>query len=111
MRPFKRAQRVAEEIRKILAEALTYEARDPRLHKAVILNVEVSEDLLHAKVYFTASEELDQVHRALQKAKGFLRTAVARNLHIRQAPDLSFHPVHDADLILGGEEPWTDSST
>ena len=104
MRPFKRAQRVAEEIRKILAEALTFEARDPRLQKAVILNVEVSEDLLHARIYFTASEDLEQVHRALQKAKGFLRTAVARNLRIRQVPDLSFHPVRDTDLILGGEK-------
>jgi ribosome-binding factor A len=59
----------------------------------IITAVNVSRDLSVAKVYFT-SLELDQdpadLHTALISAMGFLRSQLAKQLTVRQVPELRF---------------------
>ncbi len=88
MKPFKRSERVAREIMKILQEAILLEVKDPRLSRLTIVRVDVSGDLRFAKVYYESSVE--DVEKGLESAKGFLRSVVARELNIRFTPELEF---------------------
>jgi len=89
--PFKRADRVADAIRRELSHLLLRETKDPRLVDVTITEVRVSPDLRHAWISFTgnagkAAEQLE----GLQSASGFLRGQLGRALHLRYAPELSF---------------------
>ena len=87
-----RAQRVAAQLKRELAELLRNEIRDPRVSDAVISEVEVSRDLSVAKVYLlTASGAgAERVSAGLEHASGFLRTALAGRLRLRVMPQLRF---------------------
>ena len=92
-REFLRSRRVEEQIQRILTDVLRSGARDPRLRLIVITAVKATRDLGLARVYatsldpeHTASEVVD----ALDRARGFLRSAVAAGLTVRQAPELRF---------------------
>jgi len=91
----KRTQQVGDEIQRILSETIQYELRDPRVGFATVMNVEMSADLQHAKVFISVmAEPAEQKESmaALERAKGFLRRAVAQGLrHMRSVPELHFH--------------------
>ena len=90
----KRTQQVADEVQRILSEAIQYELKDPRVGFATVVGVEVSADLQHAKVRISVmgdDEQQKDTMRALGHAKGFLRRQVAQELrHMRFVPDLHF---------------------
>ena len=92
-REFPRSRRIEEQIQRILSDVLR-EARDPRLQQAVITGVRVSRDLSVAWIYI---KSLDPTHQAteleqgFQHAAGFLRSALARELTVRQVPELRFN--------------------
>ena len=91
---FSRAQRVAEQIRRDLAELLRLEVKDPRIGFITLTDVEVSSDFAHAKVYFTSmdgAEGLENVLAGLRNASGFLRRELGRRLRIHTLPELHFH--------------------
>ena len=52
-RTSQRAQRVADQIQRELAELLRNEVKDPRVGPVTLTGVEVTPDLSHAKVLFT----------------------------------------------------------
>lgn len=92
-REFARARRVEEQLQRLLSEVIRREIKDPRVGPVTITAVEVSQDLTHAKVYFTpfagtgdAAAEL----AALRHAAGFLRREVGRDLRLRVTPELDF---------------------
>ncbi|AGX87082.1 ribosome-binding factor A [Candidatus Symbiobacter mobilis CR] len=86
-----RSSRVADQIRRDLAELIAREVKDPRVRFVTIQGVEVSPDYAHAKVYFSQLEG-DPVACAagLNQAAGFLRNALFRRLHIHTVPTLHF---------------------
>ncbi|HBH29651.1 MAG: 30S ribosome-binding factor RbfA [Desulfofustis sp. PB-SRB1] len=93
-KPPKRATRVADTIRVELASLLVSKARDPMLREVSISRVELSDDLRHAKVYFTTlsgRENLGRVRAGLDRATGFLRSQLAGSLNLRFTPQLKFH--------------------
>ena len=87
-----RVQRVADLIRREVANTLCKEITDPRLQALSITAVDVSPDLRNAKVYFTLLDDskIDDVNKALEKAAGFLRRAVASQCELRYVPKLIF---------------------
>ncbi len=92
-REFPRSRRVEEQIHRILSDVLRAEARDPALHHAVVTEVRVSRDLSVARVYVTSLDAEADRHALLdacQRAAGFLRSAVAAGISVRQAPELRF---------------------
>ena len=92
-REFPRSRRVEEQIHRILSDVLRAEARDPALHHAVVTEVHVSRDLSVAWVYVTsldAEANRDVLLGACERAAGFLRSAVASGLSVRQVPELRF---------------------
>jgi ribosome-binding factor A len=92
-REFLRSRRVEEQIQRILSDVLRQGARDPRLRKVIITAVKASRDLSVARVYATSLEPQHtaaDVIDALERARGFLRSAVAAELTVRHAPELRF---------------------
>lgn len=93
-----RTGRVADEIRRIVGQALLTEVADDRLREVTLTEVKVSRDLGVADLYWVFLLDTDdadkrrvQVERRLERAGGFLRKVVARELRLRTVPELRFH--------------------
>jgi len=89
-----RSDRVGEEMRDIIASLLRDSVKDPRLPAMVsVVEVEMSRDLSHAKVYVSVlgdDEAKKGAAAALKSASGFLRREVASRIRLRVAPELHF---------------------
>ena len=92
-----RAKRLAKRISTIVASAIEYEIRDPRLAGVTITDAKVTGDLHDATLYYTVigrslSEEPDYagVAAALESAKGVLRTKVGAGTGVKFTPTLAF---------------------
>ena len=98
---FKRTDRVAEQIQKILAVLIHKELKDPRLGMVTINEVRVSKDLAYAEVFFTVfpDERAEEAGQLLGNASSFLRKLLARQLSTRITPKLRFS--YDASLVQG----------
>ncbi|THF60851.1 30S ribosome-binding factor RbfA [Pseudothauera rhizosphaerae] len=99
---FSRSQRVAEQIRRELAELIRLEVKDPRVGFISLTDVEITPDYAHAKVYFTSmsgEEGLDEILAGLRRASGFLRRELGRRVRIHTTPELHFH--YDKSLEQG----------
>lgn len=93
-REFPRARRVEEQLKRLLAELVRREVKDPRVGLITITSAEVSRDLTHAKVYFTPFAGIGDAQAALEAlrhASGFLRHQVRNLMRLRVAPELDFH--------------------
>ena len=88
-----RSQKVADRIKVVVAEALENKVKDPRLGFVTITDVRITGDLQNASVFYTVlgdSVARENTARALNSAKGLLRTAVGRDLGTRITPTLEF---------------------
>lgn len=89
-----RSVRVAEQMRRELAELIRTQLKDPRVPGLIsVTEVSVSPDLAHAKVYFTVLGDASCVQdalSALQRAAGFLRAELGRRMTVRTVPKLVF---------------------
>jgi ribosome-binding factor A len=89
----RRMERVSEAIREVVASAILFELKDPRVLGVTVTRAEVTGDLRHAKVYVSlmGSEKQQQLTlRGLQSARGFLQGKVAERLQTRWTPVLQF---------------------
>ncbi|MEO8330416.1 MAG: 30S ribosome-binding factor RbfA [Candidatus Nanopelagicales bacterium] len=88
-----RARKLAERIQVIVAEALEFRVKDPRLGFVTITDVRITNDLRDASVFYTVygdDEEHANTAAALDSAKGMLRTEVGRQTGVRHTPSLAF---------------------
>ena len=89
----KRPKRVADMIKNEIALLLLSKVKDPRLTSVSIVNAEVTKDLRRAIVYYSVLGDDSQVKKAaegLDRAKGFIRSHLARELGMRVTPELVF---------------------
>lgn len=92
-----RARRVADRIRETVALLLESRVKDPRLGFVTVTEVRVTGDLREATVFYTVlGEEENRLNtkKALESAKGMLRSEVGKVLGIKHTPSLTF--IHDA---------------
>lgn len=92
-----RAKRLAKRISTIVASAIEYEIKDPRLTGVTITDSKMTGDLHDATLYYTVmgpgiEDEPDYVGvaAALESAKGVLRTKVGAGTGVRFTPTLTF---------------------
>ncbi|MEZ0341506.1 30S ribosome-binding factor RbfA [Mycobacterium sp. pV006] len=92
-----RARRLAKRISTVVASAIEYEIKDPRLAGVTITDAKVTNDLHDATLYYTVmgtslDEEPDYeaAAAALDKATGVLRSKMGANLGVRFTPTLAF---------------------
>lgn len=91
---YPRSHRVADFIQREIAGLIRTEIKDPRISPMLtIASVEVSRDLSVAKVYFSLfdPEERKETQAALERASGFLRRQLARQMNTRSVPILRFY--------------------
>lgn len=100
---FKRADRVSGLIQRKLAQIIQTEIKDPRLPRFITVSaVKISADMSVAKIYVTLlGDHCDdgEAIALLNKASGFLRTALARSIKLRVIPQLRF--VYDQSIEYG----------
>lgn len=94
---FSRTDRVSQEIFRLLSNLLRREVKDPRLQGLNLTECQISKDLSVAKIYFTVmgakqeDPEVADALKALEKAKGFFRSELGKQLRLRITPELRFH--------------------
>ncbi len=97
-----RAERIADQIQRELAELVRGELKDPRVGFVTITDVEISADYHHARVFVTTLMGADAIESAmdgLNRASGFLRSRLAGSLRTRTVPELHF--VYDESVERG----------
>ncbi|GAB1475237.1 30S ribosome-binding factor RbfA [Bacillota bacterium] len=95
-----RAERLGEEIRKIVSNLLLRELKDPRLAGIVTISaVEVTGDFSYATLYIsvldshedkTEEERKEEVMEAFRSAKGLIRREIGKEIKLRHVPDILF---------------------
>ena len=112
---FSRSTRVAEQMQRELADLLMFEVKDPRVTMVTVTAVEVTGDMAHAKIFYSApqakqnaantqnianhAKTLQTIQNGLEKSAGFLRTQVAKRMLLRTVPQLHF--VYDESIDIG----------
>ncbi len=98
---FQRSDRVAEQVRRDLAELIRTELKDPRVGMISLTEVKLTPDYAHAKVFFTTlnSEHLEEIERGLARSAGFLRRQLGFRINIHTLPQLHF--IYDNSLERG----------
>lgn len=91
--PQGRPTRVAEEIRKLVAELLLNGVKDPRVGFVSVMGVKMSPDLAYANVYvslFGSEQEKKSSLVGLQRSAGWMRREIGKHLRMRVTPELRF---------------------
>ncbi|WP_430882742.1 30S ribosome-binding factor RbfA [Fusibacter sp. JL216-2] len=89
-----RSKRISEEIRKIVAEVIRNDIKDPRVSKmATVTGVETTRDLRYATIYVSVFDDDDMKQKTIEglnRAKGFVRRAIGDQLDVRYTPEPIF---------------------
>lgn len=90
-----RARRLAEVIHEVVAEALKFKVKDPRVGFVTVTDVRVTADLRDATVFYTVlgdATEQEATAAALRSATGLLRSEVGKETGVKFTPTLTFVP-------------------
>jgi len=97
---YQRADRVKELLRQEISQIIREEIKDPRVGFATVTDVEISQDLRHAKVFVSVYG--DEVSRgdtlkALEKASGFIRNEIGKRIRMKHVPEILFRFDHSIE--------------
>ena len=87
-----RMRRVNESLRQVLSEALL-DLKDPRIGFVTVTGVDTSPDLRQATVYVSVlggQKKRNASMTGLDAAHGVLQARIARELHLKRTPTLTF---------------------
>ncbi|MBN1782101.1 30S ribosome-binding factor RbfA [bacterium] len=91
--PKKRNLQVRELLKIEISHILRTRVKDPRIGFVSITNINLSNDLRQAKVYFSimgTEEEQKKSFEGLKNAQSYIQKEVAHRIRLRYAPTLSF---------------------
>ena len=98
----KRAVRVGDQLLREIADLLMKKVRDSRVRGVTLTGIRLSEDLRHAKVYYSLigdREDINRTQAGLDSAKGFIKREIGLRMALRYMPDIEFK--HDPSLERG----------
>ena len=99
---YNRIDRISEEVRREVDRIIREEVKDPRITGTFsITRAEVTRDLRYAKIFVSVLEEDRRrpLMEALKSASGFIRHSLAKEMIIRQSPELIFQ--EDRNIAYG----------
>ena len=102
-----RARKLAVRIREIVAATLETQVKDPRLGMVTITDARVTPDLREATVFYTVYGDdiaRQDSARALESAKGVLRSTVGKQTGVKFTPTLTFVADHVPELAANIED-------
>ena len=86
--------RINGEVQKELSTIIRNEIKDPRIHPMTsVMAVEVAPDLKTCKAYFSVlgeKEAKEATIKGLNSAEGYIRRQLAKNLNLRNTPEIRF---------------------
>lgn len=88
-----RANRVAEQLKKEIGEIINQKIKDPRIGFVTVTDVELTNDLQHAKVFISVlGDEMEKEDSliGLAKASGFVRSEIGKRIRLRKVPEIIF---------------------
>ncbi len=92
--PYDRAERVADEIHRIIISVCYNELSDPRLKNVEITTVRMTKDLQTARVYYymqdADEDKLRNAKKGLESAAGFFKRAISNEVTLRYMPVIEF---------------------
>ncbi len=94
--------RVNQLLRRKITQLLLEESNDPRLTEVTITDVSTNRDTSRAEVFYSiigSSEDIAEIQKVLDGAAGWLRSAMAPTLRLRNLPKLVF--IYDPSLAHG----------
>lgn len=95
-REFSRNQRLGNQVLRTLNELLRFEVKDPRVKLVSLSAIELARDLSVARVHFSLLDpngDPEPVKEGLERASGFLRGRLGREVKMHHVPELRF--LHD----------------
>ncbi|TKW74989.1 MAG: 30S ribosome-binding factor RbfA, partial [Staphylococcus hominis] len=99
-----RAERVGEQMKKEVMDIINNKVKDPRVGFITITDVELTNDLSQAKVFLTVlgnKKEVNDTFKALDKAKGFIRSELGSSMRLPIVPELFFE--YDESIEYGNK--------
>ena len=104
-----KSSRVNGEVMRVIAEAIRF-SKDPRISPMTsVMDVEVAPDLKTCKVWVSVlgnDEDREETMKGLQSASGYIRSTLAREINLRNTPELRFimddsieYNIHMAEII------------
>ncbi len=90
---YKRADRVGDLLRELISEIILKDLNDPRLELITITEVEITDDLKIATVFFSAMGNKAKEEESLcglQSAAGYIKKRLGKELRLRYIPQLVF---------------------
>lgn len=93
--------RLANALLKQISYILATEVKDKNINFVTVTDVKLSSDLSYAKVYVTVLDDTkrDEIMKALNNARGFIRTKLSEYIEMRHLPELTF--VYDESIEYG----------
>lgn len=104
-----RKEKIEKELHRVISKLISTELRDPRIGFTTLSKVEVSTDLLNAKIFvtvFAAKEKIDETINILNKASGFIQGRLSDETKLRYIPAVKFffdkglENAHEIDKII-----------
>ena len=98
-----RSDRLAYQIRELVAKIIASELRDPRIGFATVTRAEVSGDAQFVRVHVSVLGNAETQQRTLEglaSAAGFVRHELSHRLRLRRAPELAFALDHGPEEAL-----------
>ncbi len=98
-----KSERISDALIEQISYILEYEVKNKDIKFVTITDVNVTNDLSHAKVYFTVlnMDKLEETKKALKSASGFIRHELREKIDIRQIPNLEF--IYDQSIEYGNK--------
>lgn len=100
----KRAVRVGDLVLRELADLLSRKVKDPRVKGVTLTGIFLSNDLRHARVYFShlgSEDDVRQAKSGLDSAKGYVKREIGLRIDLRYVPEIVF--IHDPSLKTGAD--------
>ncbi|MDX6232964.1 MAG: ribosome-binding factor [Nocardioidaceae bacterium] len=90
-----RTRRMSVRVREIVANVIERQVKDPRLGLVTVTDARLTPDLREATVFYTVwgdDAARADTARALESAKGVIRSAIGRGTGLKHTPSLTFIP-------------------
>ncbi|MBN2795883.1 MAG: 30S ribosome-binding factor RbfA [Clostridia bacterium] len=99
-----RNRRVSEEIRKVVSDLLLRGLKDPRISKFTsVTDVQTTRDLRYTYIYISVYDpnaNRQETVEALNRAKGFIRNEIGKNIDLRYTPEPIFREDDSVDNAM-----------
>ncbi len=89
-----RRERLEELIRRVVAESLIKEIKDPRIGFTTVTRVKLAKDYSVADVFVSVmgtEEDIRKSFAGLESAKNYVQYLVGREIRLRTTPKIKFH--------------------